>query len=159
MIVRTGLGQDSHRFSSGESSKVCVMGGLIFEGCPGFSANSDGDVILHAICNAISSVTGVRILGDVADELLEKDGIVDSAVYLEHAMKTLGQQKISHLAISIEAHRPRLGTRVDELRQNIAQLMGIEFSQVGLTATSGEGLTNFGLGDGVQVLCVLTTVE
>ena len=59
MNVRTGLGQDSHRFIDPESSKPCILGGVVFEGVPGLSANSDGDVIFHAICNAITSLTGV----------------------------------------------------------------------------------------------------
>ena len=69
MKIRTGIGQDSHRFLSSDSSKPCIIAGLIFEGCPGFNANSDGDVVFHAICNAISSVTGTLILGAIADDL------------------------------------------------------------------------------------------
>src|SRR5580704_19757966 len=101
MKFRTGLGQDSHRFLPPDSTKPCVMGGLIFDGVPGFMANSDGDVVFHALCNAISSLTGVLILGAIADDLCHKDGITDSEVYLREAMKTFGNQQISHIAISI----------------------------------------------------------
>ena len=90
MIVRTGIGQDSHKFLGEESSKPCIIGGILFDDVPGFKANSDGDIVLHAICNAISSLTGKIILGKVADELLAKDGITDSSVYLKAAMETLG---------------------------------------------------------------------
>ena len=65
--IRTGLGQDSRRFLPQDTSKPLVMGGLIFEDYPGFHANSDGDVVLHAICNAISSLTGILVLGGIAD--------------------------------------------------------------------------------------------
>ena len=78
MIVRTGLGEDSHRFLPPESTKPCIIGGLIFPDVPGFNANSDGDVAYHAICNAISSLTGVLILGDIADHLCLTNGITDS---------------------------------------------------------------------------------
>lgn len=158
-IIRTGIGQDSHRFCSEETTKSCVLGGMIFEGLPGFRANSDGDVILHAICNAISSVTGEIILGKKADELLEKQGITDSRVYLEEALKTLGEQKITHIALSLEGTRPKFLKKIPELRENIAKLMGIDPAQVGLTATTGEGLTDFGCGLGLQCLCILTTIE
>ena len=70
-------------------------------------ANSDGDFVFHAICNAISSLTGVLILGAIADDLCLKDGITDSQVDLEEAMKTLGHQKITHVAITIEAKKPK----------------------------------------------------
>lgn len=157
--VRTGIGQDSHRFLPPDSSKPCVLGGLIFDDVPGFNANSDGDVVFHAICNAITSVTGILILGDIADQLCLKDGITDSEVYLKEALKTLDRQQISHVAITIEAKKPKIKHRILEMRQHIAQVMNLDVSQVGITATSGEGLTDFGCGDGVQVFAIITTEE
>lgn len=159
MIVRTGLGQDSHRFLPADSSKPCIIAGLIFEGVPGFNANSDGDLVFHAICNAISSLTGVLILGAIADDLCLKDGITDSEVYLKEALKTLGKQKISHIAISLEGKKPHFKKRILDMRQNIAKVMNLNADQVGITATSGEGLTDFGCGDGVQCFAMITTIE
>ena len=77
-IFRTGIGQDSHKFFSEKTSKPCILGGIVFEEAPGIEANSDGDFVYHAICNAISSVTTVPILGGIAHELFVKDGITDS---------------------------------------------------------------------------------
>lgn len=159
MIIRTGIGQDSHRFLPQDSSKPCVIGGLIFDDAPGFNANSDGDVVLHAVCNAISSLTGILILGNIADDLCLKDGITDSEVYLVEAMKTLGHQRVTHVAITIEAKKPKFKQRLIEMRQNIARIMCLDISQVGITATSGEGLTDFGCGDGVQAFAIVTTQE
>ncbi len=159
MRWRTGIGQDSHRFLPNDSSKLCIIAGAIFDDAPGFNANSDGDVAYHAICNAISSLTGVLILGAIADDLCLKDGITDSEVYLREAMKTLGAQKISHVALTIEAKKPKMKTRIPEMRANIARVMELDINQVGITATSGEGLTDFGCGDGVQVFCIVTSFE
>lgn len=159
LIVRTGIGQDSHRFLPQDTSKPCIIGGLIFNDAPGFNANSDGDVVLHAICNAISSLTGILILGNIADDLCLKDGITDSEVYLREAMKTLGHQQVTHVAVTIEAKKPKFKQRLIEMRQNIARIMHLDVSQVGITATSGEGLTDFGCGDGVQVFAIVTTQE
>jgi 2-C-methyl-D-erythritol 2,4-cyclodiphosphate synthase len=156
---RVGIGQDSHRFLPPESSKPCVIAGLIFEEMPGLSADSDGDVVLHSICNAITSLTGVPILGGIAIDLCHKDGITDSQVYLEKALETLGTQKIEHVALTIEGKRPRLQARTLEMRTKIATVMNLDVSQVGITATSGDGLTDFGCGDGLQCFCILTTVE
>lgn len=156
MTVKTGIGQDSHRFLPIGSSKPCIIGGLIFEETPGFIANSDGDVVFHAICNAISSITGIPILGAIADDLCLKDGITDSEVYLREALKTLETLKISHVAITLEGKKPKFSARLSEMRANIARVMNLELSQVGATATSGEGLTDFGCGDGVQCLAIVT---
>lgn len=157
--IRVGIGQDSHRFLPAESSKLCVIGGLVFENVPGLSADSDGDVVLHAICNAITSVTGVPILGGIAQDLCLKEGITDSRVYLERAAKTLGNQEIEHIALTLEGKRPRMQARLDEMRLNIAMLLKLELSQIGITVTSGDGLTDFGCGDGLQCFCILTTNE
>lgn len=159
MQYRTGIGQDSHRFLPQDSTKPCIMAGIIFDNVPGFSANSDGDVVFHAICNAISSLTGVLILGDIADDLCLKDGITDSEVYLKEALKTLGKQKITHVAISLEGKKPHFKKRIFEMRENIAKVMQLDVTQVGITATSGEGLTDFGCGDGVQCFAIVTTME
>lgn len=159
-FVRTGIGQDGHRFlTEGDSLKPCILGGVIFEGMPGLKANSDGDVVFHAICNAISSLTGKIILGIVADKILAEKGITDSAVYLQKAMDSLGNQKINHVAISLECLRPRILPKVDEMRKNIAKVMGLKISQVGITATTSDGLTDSGCGDGVQCICILTSIE
>lgn len=159
MTIRTGIGQDSHRFLPADSSKPCIIGGLIFDEVPGFNSNSDGDIIFHALCNAITSLTGIPILGAIADDLCLKDGITDSEVYLREAMKTLENQKITHVAISIEGKKPRFKERVNELRESIASVMNLSASQVGISAHSGEGLTDFGCGDGVQCTAIITTEE
>lgn len=159
MKVRTGIGQDSHRFLLTDSTKLCIIAGLIFDEVPGFNANSDGDVVYHAICNAISSLTGVLILGAIADDLCLKDGITDSEVYLKEAMKTLGKQRITHIAITIEGKKPKFKSRIVEMRESIARVMDLDVAEVGITATSGEGLTDFGCGDGVQCFAIVTTQE
>jgi len=135
-----------------------MIGGVIFEGVPGLDAESDGDVVYHALCNAISSLTGVAI-GQITAELCRKDGITDSGVYVEKALETLQEQKLVHVAFTIEGKRPRLQERIDLVKRNISSVCGILEKQVGLTVISGDGLTDVGCGEGLQCLCVLTTVE
>lgn len=158
-IYRTGIGQDSHRFLPTESSKPCVVGGVIFEDVPGLDADSDGDVAYHAICNAITSLSGVPILGGIAHDLCRKDGITDSEVYLQKAVEALGKQNIVHVALSIEGKRPYFEEKIQAMKKKIAAVLGVAVSSVGITATSGDGLTDFGCGDGLQCFCILTTVE
>lgn len=158
MSVKTGIGQASHRFLSTDSSKPCVIGGLIFDDAPGFNADSDGDIVLHSLCNAIATLTGEPI-DEMADDLCLKDGITDSEVYLKHALKTLGRQAVAHVSITIEAKKPSLKERIPEMRENIARIMGLSLSQVGITAVTGEGLTDFGCGDGAQAFSIITTTE
>ncbi|MEM8727600.1 MAG: 2-C-methyl-D-erythritol 2,4-cyclodiphosphate synthase [Chlamydiota bacterium] len=159
MKYRTGIGQDSHRFLKNEATKKCMIAGIPFEDVPGMDADSDGDIVFHAICNAITSLTHTPILGKVAIDLCDKEGITDSRVYLDKAYETLGSQKIEHLALTIEGKRPKLQKRIDEIRQSVATALKLSTRQVGITVTSGDGLTAFGQGEGLVSFCILTTVE
>jgi 2-C-methyl-D-erythritol 2,4-cyclodiphosphate synthase len=159
MIYRTGIGRSGRRFLTNDSSKPCMIGGILFEDVPGLDHESDGDVVFHAICNAITSLTGVPILGGIVRELLRKDGYTDSAVYVEHALKTFKDQKVTHIAISLEGKRPHFQDQIDAMRRNIASILKITPSQVGITATSGDGLSDYGCGDGVHCLCIITTTQ
>ena len=158
-VFRTGIGKASHRFLSPDSLKPCVIGGIIFEDVPGLAADSDGDVVYHAICNAISSLSGTPILEGIAKDLCRKDGITDSQVYLEHALRSLRQQTITHIAIAIEGKRPYFQECIEEMRKKLAKVLHLQLDQVGITAISGDGLTDVGCGDGVEAFCVLTTIS
>lgn len=158
MKYRTGIGQDSHPFLRKEE-KTCIVAGLEFQDAPGLDADSDGDVVFHAICNAITSLTHVPILGDIALELCHKAGITDSSIYLAKALETLGRQKIEHVALTIEGKRPKFQKRSIEIRQNISLSMNLTVDQVGVTFSSGDGLTSFGRGEGLMCFCIITTVE
>ena len=149
----TGLGQDSHQFDTKE--KPCRLGGITIPDVLGLKAESDGDVVLHAICNAITSVTHVPILGKVAIELCQQ-GITDSAVYLQHALRSMQQCTIEHVAISIEAKQPKLQPHINTMRQSIASLLQINLDAVGITATSGDYCTAFGEGKGIQVFVIVS---
>lgn len=157
--IRSGLGQKAHRFLPPDSTKPCVIAGIIFDGIPGFQSRSDGDVVFHALCNAITSLTGVEILGEIAVILCTKDGITDSEVYLKAALKTLHGQKITHVAITLEAKRPQFQEQIHKMRNKIACVLQIELHQVGITAMSGAGLTDCGCGDGVNCFALITTEE
>lgn len=156
---KVGIGQDSHRFLSEENKKPCVIAGLRFEEVPGLDADSDGDVVLHAICNAISSITHVPILGKIAIELCKSQGITDSRVYLQKALDTLGSHEITHVAITIEGARPKFQKRCDEMREHVAHLMRLKITQVGMTFTSGDGLSDFGKGIGLMCCCVISVLD
>lgn len=152
--MKVSIGQDSHKFNFAEKNKPLILGGITFENSPSPEANSDGDVVLHAITNAISGITCKNILGKISDDMCKR-GVTDSSEYLKEALKYL-QEKIVHLSITIECLVPKISPKVEEMRENIANILGIKPNQVGITATTGEGLTEFGKGNGISVFCILT---
>ena len=154
MIIKTGLGQDSHRFEKA-SGKDLVLAGVKFDYSFGLKGNSDADVVFHSITNSISSITGKNILGDVADQLAKK-GKKDSSKYLQIALEDLGDWKINHIAVALECAKPRISNHVEAMKESIANICKINVSDVGITATSGEDLTSFGRGEGIQAITIIT---
>jgi len=156
--MKVGIGQDSHRFDFENKSKKLVLGGVIFEGQPPLLGNSDADVILHSLTNAISGVTCVNILGKISDEMCLEKGITDSREYLKEALKYLGDSKIVHVSISIECKFPKITPKIPEIRKSISKLLDIPENCIGITATTGEELTEFGKGNGIQVFSCVTVI-
>ena len=158
MYIST-IGQDSHAYDmSFEGETTIRIAGIDVPNSKPVLANSDGDVVLHAITNAVSGYTCRNILGTVADELCLKQGIKDSRVYLEEALKDLRAKdaKILHVSMTIECKRPKLLPHIEAMRLSLGEILGIAPSSVGITATTGEGLTSFGKGEGIQVLVILS---
>ncbi len=153
--MKVGIGQDSHKIDYNNSAKKLILAGVEFEENYSIQANSDGDVVLHAITNAISGVTCKNILGKISDEMCNEKGIKNSEEYLKEALKYL-KDPIAHISISIECKVPKISPKIDEMRKNIARILNINESCVGITATSGEGLTEFGKGNGINVFACVT---
>lgn len=154
-MIRTGIGQDSHRFESDDSMKPLMLGGVAFPGCPGLAGNSDADVVLHALTNAISGITCVNILGKPADDMCLNQGMTDSAAYLAEALRHL-DGRLQHVSISMECARPRIGPHIARMRERLSALLDLPEKSIGITATTGEGLTAFGEGRGIFCTVIVT---
>lgn len=156
-IYITGYGVDSHKIIN-KKTKPLIIGGIEFDDNFTVESNSDGDVVLHAITNAISSITTTNILGEIADRMC-KNGITDSKEYLKKSLEYLKNTKIIHVAISIEAKRPHFKNSIDKMRKEISSLLNIPEEEIGITATSGEGLTEFGKGNGIYATVIISCVK
>lgn len=152
--MKVAIGQDSHRIDYNNQEKKLILGGIEFQEEYSLLGNSDADVILHAITNAVSGITGKNILGKVTDDMCKR-GITNSEMYLKEALKYL-REKIIHVSLAIECLIPKIMPKIEEIRKNIARILQIEEKQIGITATTGEGLTQFGKGNGISVFACLT---
>lgn len=159
-LFKTGIGQDSHKFDPQNTQKSLWLGGLKIVGHPPLLGNSDADVILHALTNAVSGITCQPILGKTADEMCQQ-GIVDSRFYLERALEDLKNLlgfELCHVSVSVECLVPKLEPIIPTMRSNIAAILNLNVGQVAITATTGEGLTSFGRGEGIQALAVVSAI-
>jgi len=150
----TGFGEDSHQFR--EDTDGCIIAGHHFANVPSFDADSDGDIVFHALCQAITSVTHVPILGDLAIKYCREKGIRDSKIFLKEALATLGSWKIVHCVVSLTALRPRLQPHERLLRTHIAEVLGLDIEKVGIVFTSGNYLCMAGEGKGVTCRAVVS---
>lgn len=160
-MFRIGLGQDSHRFLT-SSQKPLILGGVKISNKNGLDGNSDSDVILHSLCNALSSAVGADSLSTWSDEMCLKQGIKESAKYVEYIFNVIKDNKyqVYNVSISIEARKPYLTMKQTKLiKEKIAKLLEINIDQIGITFTSGEGLTAFGKGKGIQALSIILLVK
>ena len=151
-MFRIGFGLDSHRFEL-EKQKKLMLGGIEVIGEKGLKAHSDGDVVLHSIFNAISSALGERSIGFYhSDKLAEKENIA-SHLYLETVKKMLKEKgyEIVNLAITLECKTPKIEPIADAMKASIAKHLSLSIEQISIIATSGEELSAFGKGKGIQV--------
>jgi 2-C-methyl-D-erythritol 2,4-cyclodiphosphate synthase len=159
-MIKVGIGQDSHRVQEPAAGKALVLGGVTLAEGFALEGNSDSDVVLHAITNAVSGITGKPILGPVADRLC-KAGVTNSAAYLERALEDLAGigYRLTHVSVTLECLRPKIMPVLAAMTAKVADLLGVGPEDVGITATSGEGLTDFGKGLGIQAFAVATAAK
>jgi 2-C-methyl-D-erythritol 4-phosphate cytidylyltransferase/2-C-methyl-D-erythritol 2,4-cyclodiphosphate synthase len=145
---RIGIGQDSHKFTD---KKALVIGSVKISDKNGFDANSDGDVLLHALFNALSTAIGMKSLGFYADKMC-KDGITDSEKYVEFMLDKVIEKnyKIKNIAVMLEGKNPRIDEYLDNIKNALSKILKIKKENIGIAATSGEELTEFGKGNGMQ---------
>ncbi len=156
IISVSTIGQDSHRFGEPKGDCLIRLGGIDIPFDRNIEANSDGDVVFHAVTNAISGFTGVNILGGEADKICLEEGIKDSSVYLKKALEYMTEGRIVHCSVTIECLCPKLMPHIPAMKESLGSILGIPATSVGITATTGEGLTGFGRGEGIQVFAILT---
>ena len=155
-FFKVGFGHDSHRFSK---VKKLILGGYLIPNEIGLEANSDGDIILHALFNAVSSAIGEKSLGYYSD-LMCRNGVTDSKEYLKVILSKLNQKnlKINNLSISIEAKEPNLEPYTNKIRDSLSKIVNLDKENIGMTYTSGEGLTSFGQGKGMQCFVIVAVI-
>lgn len=164
--IRVGIGEDSHVFVIASSAKTgrsnlakrnCLrLGGISIKNFPALEADSDGDVVLHALCNAISSALGGGSLGTYATKMAHRR-IRNSKKYLEKILKKMNRANhtIYNCAISIEAARPRIDPLTPKIKKSLSILLKIPENRIGITATTGEKLTPFGKGKAIRCQAVV----
>ncbi len=153
MDFRIGHGYDVHVLSEG---LPLVLGGVTIPHSHGFVAHSDGDVAIHAICDAL---LGAAALGDIGlhfpDTSADFKGI-DSKILLQRVASILREKgyEIGNIDCTIRMQRPKLRPHIDRMREALAEAMSIDVDKVSVKATTTEHLGFEGREEGVSVSAV-----
>ena len=156
-MFRCGFGYDVHRLVSG---RELILGGVNIPYSKGLSGNSDADVLIHSIIDALF---GALALGDIGtfypdNDLAYKD--IDSRILLRktYALITEKGWKINNLDAVICCQQPKLQPFIKNMRTNLAADLLCEIGQISVKATTEEGLGISGQGDGISAFCQLLLV-
>ncbi|SFV00680.1 2-C-methyl-D-erythritol 2,4-cyclodiphosphate synthase [Butyrivibrio sp. INlla21] len=156
--MHIGMGYDVHRLVEGRD---LIIGGVNIPYEKGLLGHSDADVLLHAIMDAL---LGAAALGDIGKHFPDTDPKykgADSVALLREVGKMLDENHylIENIDATIIAQAPKMRPHIDKMRENIAEALGIELSQINVKATTEEGLGFTGSGEGIssQAICLLTS--
>lgn len=156
--MRIGMGYDVHRLVEGRDM---IIGGVKIPYEKGLLGHSDADVLLHAISDAL---LGAAALGDIGKHFPDTDPAykgISSIVLLEKVGELLEEKSflIENIDATIIAQAPKMRPHIDAMRENIANALKIDISQVNVKATTEEGLGFTGIGEGIssQAICILTS--
>lgn len=156
--MRIGQGIDAHRFTEG---RKLVLGGVEIEYELGMAAHSDGDVVLHALCDALLGAAGMGDIGrHFPDTDKDYEGI-DSRILLRDVVEKLhrNQLAVHNADLTIVAQKPKLMPYIDAMRYNIARDLHVSPSRVNIKATTTEQMGFTGRGEGIAALAVVLLNE
>jgi 2-C-methyl-D-erythritol 2,4-cyclodiphosphate synthase len=151
--MRIGHGYDVHRFAEGD---FITLGGVRIPHKFGLLAHSDGDVVLHAVSDAL---LGAAALGDIGKHFPDTDPQfkgADSRVLLRHVLAVVAQKgwKVGNVDATIVAQAPKMAPHIDAMRELIAADLSVELDQVNVKATTTEKLGFAGREEGIAVHAV-----
>lgn len=152
--MRIGHGFDAHRFGEGDS---VTIGGISIPHSQGLIAHSDGDVLIHAICDAI---LGAMALGDIGKHFPDNDPVfknIDSAELLKSVMQSANKKGyvVGNLDCTVIAQAPRLGVHISEMQTKLSGLLNVEVDAVNVKATTTEKMGYTGRGEGISAHAVV----
>ncbi len=152
--MRSGIGYDIHRLKAG---RKLILGGVSIPFAKGLMGHSDGDVLLHALTDAVLGASGA---GDIGDHFSDKDTRwknADSRVFAKLALSILKKERlrIGHMDVVLLAERPKLAAFKQKIRVSVASIFKVPVTSVSIKAKTNEGLDAVGKGQAMACYAVV----
>jgi 2-C-methyl-D-erythritol 2,4-cyclodiphosphate synthase len=153
MGIRIGQGYDAHRFQAGDG---VTLGGVSIPFDRSLAAHSDGDVLLHALCDALLGAAALGDIGRHFPDTSDKFKAIDSRELLRGVLRLLTNagHAISNVDVTLIAERPKILPFVETMRANIAADLGIPLGCVNVKGTTTEKMGFTGRGEGIAATAV-----
>ena len=155
MSVRTGIGYDAHRLEAG---RPLWLGGVQIDFEAGLAGHSDGDVLVHALVDALLGAAGLGDIGTHFPSSNPRYRGASSLQFLRYVAELLDLEgwRVANLDATIVAERPRLAPFSENMREVIAESLGLTSAQVNIKSTTSDGLGFPGRGEGIAALAIAT---
>jgi 2-C-methyl-D-erythritol 2,4-cyclodiphosphate synthase len=152
-VSRVGIGYDVHPFEPG---RRLVLGGVAFEDETGLAGHSDGDVLIHAVIDALLGAAGLGDIGQHFPSTDERWRGGDSLEMLKHVASLVAKAGfiVANVDATVVAERPRIASRSTEMRHRLAHALDADASAIGIKATTTDGLGALGRGEGIAAMAV-----
>jgi len=155
MSIRCGIGYDLHRLVGG---RPLIIGGITVPFDKGPTGHSDGDVLAHALCDALFGAAGLGDIGTHFPDTDPKWKDANSLLFLQHAKKLLDEKNliIEHIDAVVILEKPKLGPHFPKMRQVLADALDIIPEKIHLKAKTNEGVDAIGRGEAIACYVVAT---
>jgi 2-C-methyl-D-erythritol 2,4-cyclodiphosphate synthase len=154
-MTRAGIGYDLHRLAEG---RKLILGGVHVPFEKGPTGHSDGDVLSHAICDALLGAAGMGDIGSHFPDTDQRWKDVSSLVFLEEVLRQMASKnlRITHVDGIVVAERPKLGPHFQAIRERLARTLCVAVDQISLKAKTHEGLGEIGRGEAIAAYAIAT---
>ncbi|MEO5573859.1 MAG: 2-C-methyl-D-erythritol 2,4-cyclodiphosphate synthase [Gammaproteobacteria bacterium] len=156
--MRIGHGYDAHAFAH---DRKLVLGGVTIPFERGLAAHSDGDVLIHALCDALLGAAGLGDIGRHFPDTSAQYHNIDSRILLRNVVELIRQQTltISNIDITVLAQAPKLAAHVEAMCLNLSEDTALPISRINIKATTTEGMGFIGRQEGIGAYAVVLLNE
>ena len=155
MDFRVGFGYDSHRFAPG---RPLVIGGVVIPYELELKAHSDGDVLIHAVCDALLGAAGLKDIGTWFPDTDDTWKSADSAILLSKVVSVVKEKgwEVNNLDCTLVLEKPKMKPYIDPIIERLSQLLGIEAENIAVKAKTNEKMGFTGAGEGIAAVAAVT---